>query len=130
MFMPRASTALVLVATLAVVSALTAPSAAQVLHNGCEAEQTLLDETTYEDLDHMGQSIAIGDFNHDGIQDIVMGGYNRLPSGEGDYQQAVCVFLGTDTGPRRPCPAFGTASRSGPPKTWTCWGSRWRSSAT
>jgi hypothetical protein len=47
MFMPKASTALALVATVAAVSLFPALSTAQVLHNGCDANQTLLVETGF-----------------------------------------------------------------------------------
>jgi hypothetical protein len=92
---PKVSTGLVLATAVAIAVTFAAPLPAQVLHNGCESDQTLLVETGYEDLDHMGQSIAVGDFNHDGIKDVVMGGYNRPPTGEGDFQQMAAIFLGT-----------------------------------
>jgi hypothetical protein len=38
----------------------------QVSHYACHADQ-VLQQAVPKNLDHMGHSIAIGDFNHDGI---------------------------------------------------------------
>jgi hypothetical protein len=59
-----------------------------------------------EDLDHMGQAIAVGDFNHDGFKDIVLGGYNRPPSGEGPFATKAVVVLGTGYSPTSGLPLF------------------------
>ena len=76
-------------------------TAQPTLHNGCDADEALLQEDVEFDpgnLDHIGQSIAIGDFNDDGIKDIVMGGYTRS-SEVSPAITPVVVFLGTGNSP-------------------------------
>lgn len=86
------SARLLLVAALAAVFA--EDLRAQVLHNGCDADQ-ILDQADPDHLDHMGQSISIGgDFNGDGFKDIAMGGYTRSSGGTTQDTRAF-VFLGT-----------------------------------
>lgn len=74
-----------------------------VEHYGCKATQ-ILKQAAPQDLDHMGQSIAIGgDFNGDGITDIALGGYTRHPdtvppTPETEVTRAF-VFFGTGTNP-------------------------------
>jgi hypothetical protein len=78
----------------------TSPGAASqdVVHYGCNAP-VKLDQFAADDLGHMGQSIALGDFNHDGVKDIVMGGYDRQQAQNDqppdDMKTKVYVFLGT-----------------------------------
>lgn len=94
----RPSNSLSPVVTVIVSALLSASASAQVVHNGCDANQWLLQENA-GDLDHMGQSIAAGgDFNGDGFKDIVLGGYTRSIEGPTASTPAV-VFLGTGNSP-------------------------------
>lgn len=66
-----------------------------VTHYGCQANE-ILTAVNPADLDHMGQSIAVGgDFNGDGFRDIAIGGYNRPPAGSTNFKTRAFVFLGT-----------------------------------